>query len=113
VKAWDVLVRAVDNGLSPCGGVMMQLEYNPDTKRYIARAEFDIGIGADAPTLDLAVRAIEHLDEGEWVSVDAEGQSLCRECPGEGVCSWCKDTTVDGSPPHAWPEGGKIGRAHV
>lgn len=60
-------------------------------------------IQALAPTVDLALRALPFLDDGETVVVDNDGQAVCPACRRrEESCMTCLTSWR----PKAWPAGG-------
>lgn len=119
LQALDFMVRnnGIPGDLPDPGGVVVGIMLD-DRGRFDVSVEADSSSGgAIAPTLEQALLAAYCCDEGECVIVGAEGQPVCRECddrdPGE-PCTYCNDTRVDQSPPHAWPtEGIPEGGGHV
>lgn len=113
LKPWMNVLGVVRNNAldeEPVGGCTLSLYYDPDTKRYNADVEAgEANVGVEAPTLELALAALEYCDEGEGVTVDADGVPVCRECidePEGFPCEYCENTRRDRHPPHAWPKDG-------
>lgn len=110
IEAFDALLEAVNDcsdPSEPCGGVSVTIRFLGDTDRGPGRKTYEVvceaaetGASSEAPTLQLALRALAYLDEGEGVLVGSDGRAVCMECRGSG-CPECPESV-----PHAWPEHG-------
>src|SRR5690606_26888267 len=88
----EALARVVDNGGidgQPVGDTVVTRRYDADDRMYHAHVDAgETGAGAAAPTLELACLALGRVDEGESVTLDAQGHRVCDDCGGVG-CGWC------------------------
>lgn len=110
IEAFWALRRSVGNngiGDEPVGGVIVAISWNAQTEMFEADLDGGSMCSVAAPTLVQALLALEYLDEGEAVVLDAGGRALCLDCGGSG-CAECGQTGRDPSPPHAWPGDGVV-----
>jgi hypothetical protein len=110
---WEALVEAVDDN------DVVRLMHGVSGDDYLIEFDIDGDGFVRAPSLELAVRALAYLDEGEQVTLDEAGRATCDGCGGRGrrldpergqiayvECSECNGRGDDPSPPKAWPKGG-------